>query len=119
MTLRVNEQKIKKKIRKECRGNHEADAGDVFPEGLNDSSCHDIAFNYLKELEAKAVKINEAASSTKESWIKREKQLEDFTSLFDYFAKKFDEYKDKRKRIDKRVKCLEERVSFLENKMVK
>ena len=37
------------KLREECSGSSEADAGDVFPEGLNDSSCRDVLFNCLKE----------------------------------------------------------------------
>ena len=57
-----------KKLREECSGSSEADAGDVFAEGINGSSCRDILFNYLKELEAKVV-----ANSTKETQIKGKK----------------------------------------------
>ena len=68
--LKVTEQKTQKKLREECSGSSEADVGDVFAEGLNDSSCRDILFNYLKELEAKVVKVYEVANSTKETQIK-------------------------------------------------
>ena len=108
-----------KKLREECSGSSEADAGDVFAEGLNDSSCRDILFNCLKELEAKVVKICEIANSTKESQIKGEKQLEDLTSSDDYITKKCDEYEEERKKKAEQIKCLQERVSFLEKKMVK
>ena len=56
MILKKTEQKTPKKIR-ECSGSCEANPGDVFVEGLNDSSYRDILFNCLKELEEKAVKI--------------------------------------------------------------
>ena len=87
-----------KKLREECSGSSEADARDVFAEGLNDSSCRDILFNYLKELEAKVVKIYEVANSTKETQIKGKKQLEDLTSSVDYITKKFDEYEEQREK---------------------
>ena len=96
--LKVTEQKTQKKMREECSGRCEANAGDVFSEGLNDSSCRDILFNCLTELEAKVVKIYEVATSTKESQIKGEKQLEDLTSSVDDITKKFDEYKEERKK---------------------
>ena len=41
---------------RECSITCEANAGDVFAEGLNDSGCRDILFNCLKELEAKVVR---------------------------------------------------------------
>ena len=44
------------KLREECSITCEANAGDVFAEGLNDSGCHDISFNCLKELEAKVAR---------------------------------------------------------------
>ena len=44
------------KLREECSITCEANAGDVFAEGLNDSGCRDILFNCLKELEAKVVR---------------------------------------------------------------
>ena len=62
-----------KKLREECSGSCEADAGDVFAEGLNDSNCCDILFNCLKELETKVVKIHEVANTIKESQIEGEK----------------------------------------------
>ena len=68
------------------------------------------------ELEEKVVKIYEIANTTKERQINGEKQLEDLTSSADYITKKFDEYKEGRKKKDKQIKCLQEHVSFLENK---
>ena len=103
-----------KKLREECSGSSEADTGDAFAEGLNDSSCRDILFNCLKELKAKVVKIYEVANSTKESQFKGEKQQEDLTSSVYYTTKKFDEYEEERKKKDEQIKCLS--VSFLENK---
>ena len=44
------------KLREECSITCEANAGDVFAEGLHDSGCRDILFNCLKELEAKVVR---------------------------------------------------------------
>ena len=75
-----------------------------------------MLFNFLKQLEAKVVKIYEVANTTKESQIKGEKQLEDLARSVDYIAKKFDEYEEERKKKDEQNKCLQERVSFLENK---
>ena len=46
----MTEQK-RKKIREERTGSCEADVGDVLTEGLNDSSCRDVLFNCLKELD--------------------------------------------------------------------
>ena len=60
-----------KKLREECSGSYEASPGDVFVEVLNDSSCLDILFNWLKELEAKVAYIYEVANTTKESQIKK------------------------------------------------
>ena len=108
-----------KKLRQECSGSSEADTGDVFAEGLNDSSCTDILFNCLKELEAKVVKIYEVANSTKKTQMKDEKQLADLTSSVDYITKKFDEFEEERKKKDEQIKCFQEYVPFLENKMVK
>ena len=59
-----------KKLREECSGSREADVGDVFSEGLNDSSCRDILFNCFNDLEAKVVKICEVANTTKEARLK-------------------------------------------------
>ena len=53
-------------------------AGDIFDEGLHDSSCCNILFNCLKELEAKIVKIYEVSNTTKENQIKTKKQLKYF-----------------------------------------
>ena len=114
--LKIDRGEDAKELRQECSGSSEAGAGDVFAEGLNDSSCGNILFNCLKELEAKVVKIYEEANTTKERQIKGEKQLEDLTSSVDYIMKKLDEYKDGRKKKDEQIKCLRERVSFLENK---
>ena len=86
-----------KKLR-EYSGSSKADAGYIFAEGLNNSSCRGILFNCLKEFEAKVVKIHEVANSTKESQIKGEKQLEDLTSSADYIAKKSDERREKQER---------------------
>ena len=105
-----------KKLREESSGSCEADAENVFAEGLNDSSYRDILFNCLKKLEAKAVKIYKVANTTKESQINSEKQVEDLTSSVDYITKNFDEYEEERKKKDGQVKCFQERVSFLENK---
>ena len=41
------------------------------------------------------------------------------TSLVDYITKKFDEYKEERKKKGDQIKCLQVRMSFLENKNVK
>ena len=87
-----------KKLREEYSGSSKADAGYIFAEGLNNSSCRGILFNCLKEFEAKVVKIPEVANSTKESQIKGEKQLEDLTSSADYIAKKSDERREKQER---------------------
>ena len=62
------------KLRQECSGSCESDAGDFFGEGINDSNCCDILCNCLKELEAKVVKIYKEANTTKEIQIKGEKQ---------------------------------------------
>ena len=63
--------------------------------GILDAS---LDLNCLKELEAKVLKMYGVASSTKESQIKDEKQLEDVTSSVDYITKKFDEYEEERKK---------------------
>ena len=63
-----------------------------------------LDLNCLKELEAKALKMYGVASSTKESQIKGEKQLEDVTSSVDYITKKFDEYEEERKKEDEQIK---------------
>ena len=57
-----------------------------------------LDLNCLKKLEAKVLKMYGVASSTKESQIKDEKQLEDVTSSVDYITKKFDEYEEERKK---------------------
>ena len=44
LTLRMMEQKIQKHCVRSCKVN----AGDVFPEGLNNLSCCNILFNCLK-----------------------------------------------------------------------
>ena len=56
----------------------------------------------------------EVANTTKESQIKREKQLDDLTSSVDYITKKFDAYEEESKKKSEQIKC--ERMSFLENK---
>ena len=63
-----------KKLRQECSGSCESDAGDFFAEGINDSNCCDILYNCLKELKAKVVKTYKEANPTKEIQIKGEKQ---------------------------------------------
>ena len=63
-----------------------------------------LDLNCLKELEAKALKMYGEASSTKESQIKGEKQLEDMISSVDYITKKFDEYEEERKKKDEQIK---------------
>ena len=63
-----------------------------------------LDLNCLKKLEAKVLKMYGVASSTKESQIKGEKQLEDVTSSVDYITKKFDEYEEERKKKDEQIK---------------
>ena len=55
MILKKTEQKTPPKIR-ECSGSCEANPGDVFAEGLNDSSYRNILCNCLKELDGKSSK---------------------------------------------------------------
>ena len=63
-----------------------------------------LDLNCLKKLKAKVLKMYGVASSTKESQIKGEKQLEDVTSSVDYITKKFDEYEEERKKKDEQIK---------------
>ena len=107
-----------KKLREECLGSSEANAGGVFAEGLNNSSCRDILCNYLKELEAKVVKIYEVANSTKESQIKGEKQLEDLTSSVDYITTSMSTRKREKRKMSKLNVC-KSVCPFWKTKMVK
>ena len=105
-------------MREECLGSSEANAGGVFAEGLNNSSCRDILCNCLKELEAKVVKIYEVANSTKESQIKGEKQLEDLTNPVDYITKLMSMRKREKRKISKLNVC-KSVCPFWKTKMVK
>ena len=69
-----------------------------------------MLFNFLKQLEAKVVKIYEVANITKESQIKGEKQLEDLTNSVDYITKNVDEYEEERKKKEEQIICLQGRV---------
>ena len=54
-----------------------ADESDIFKEGIDSSTCREILFNCLKNLEAKTMEIYEQGNENKNMHIKCEKQLFD------------------------------------------
>ena len=105
-----------RKLRKEKSGNCKVDSGDVFAEGLNNSSNCDTLFNWLKEIEAKVLEIYEVANTIKEIQIKGKKRLKELKDLADQDLKRFNDYKVKKNQKKRTIKYLKERVSSLENK---
>ena len=93
-----------------CIVNH----GDVFSEGLDDSSCRDILYNCLKNLQTE---VKDLASLAKDSQIKGEKKLGDMKKSVYILTQKFDCYEEDGKRKVKIIKYLRREVTSLYTKL--
>ena len=73
-----------------------------------------------KQLEAKVLKVNEVANTTKESQIGGENQVEELTGLVNHILKKSDEWEEDRQKKDKQIISIWKNVCVvLKTKIVK
>ena len=86
---------------------------DIFEEGLDSSSCRNILFDCLKNLESKVNEIFENTNTLKENHIKGEKQLTDLAETVNFLSEKFHESEADRKLKEEIIKSLRGRVSAL------
>ena len=86
----------------------------MFSEGLDDSSCRDILYNCLKNLQTE---VKDLASLAKDSQIKGEKKLGDMKKSVNILRQKFDCYEEDGKRKVKIIKYLRREVTSLYTKL--
>ena len=90
---------------------------DIFEEGLDSSSCRDILFNCLKNLEEKVNGIYEQGRQNNESQIKGDKRLGELCKCVEFISGKFDEFEKDRKEKNECIKSLKEQVLSMERKI--
>ena len=99
---------------------------DVFEGALDSSTCKEILFNCLKDLDKQYKEIRGILQETKESQIKGESQLNTLTESVKFISDKFDAYEEERKENNRIIKELREnademstRIKELEEKVDK
>ena len=85
----------------------------VFEGGLHSSTCKDILFECLKDLNNQMKELRSMFLESKESQIKGAEQLSTLTESIRFINERFDQYEEERKEKDKFIKELKKENSKL------
>ena len=90
---------------------------EMLKEALKSDDCVAILRKRMKNLEEKMYELFQITSSTKDSQIKGQLQLNDFTEAVNFISTKIDEYEKESQEREQIIKNLEENVSVMNKKV--